>query len=442
MKVVVAARAAPRPLLRSLHRARSVVATAARSAPVRRLRQALAATAPAPVKVAYDRLRVRPRPRWVPLDRLLLGDQGGVDAAAYSRLTGDLMRPSTPIHRWPRVELLRMAASSPVPLARSRLRSTAYVRQALRCVEVTGHYFGLRSEEEILDATEAFLRWDGGALHRRAGGSPPGRRPRVRAVRHSDCYQVVDGHHRLARALINGDERALVDVEWRRVLTPLQQLLLDMSWLQGRRELYQPVTAPELGQAWTLVRRCDDRLARMRSFLEGRHLLPPATSTYLDVASCYGWFVERMGRAGFDARGIERDPRGPTVGQHAYGLDPDRIAVGDCIPLLDALEDRVDVVSCFSLLHHFVLGRGTAPPERLIELLDRVTARVLFLDTGQAHEAWFADQLPEWDADHVRRWLERHTTFDAVVPLGPDDDRRPPFEANYGRMLFACVRAA
>ena len=113
---------------------------------------------------------------------------------------------------------------------------------------------------------------------------------------------------------------------------------------------------------------------------------------------------------------------------------------GDAVEFLRGDTGPYDVVSCFSLLHHFALGRGSVDEVALFRLLDRATGRVLFLDTGQAHEAWFRKSLPEWNADYVREFLEQYGTFDRVIDLGPDQDAVPPYEDNYGRHLFACVR--
>src|SRR5205807_1149221 len=82
-----------------------------------------------------------------------------------------------------------------------------------------------------------------------------------------------------------------------------------------------------------------------------------------------------MGRAGYDARGIERDPLGPRLGNVVYGLEERLIRVGDAENLLPD-EARADVVSCFSLLHHFVLGRASVDAAELVRLLDRVTPLV------------------------------------------------------------------
>lgn len=397
---------------------------------------------PRPVRAGLNRLRVRPGLRPVSLDRCLLGDENGIEAARYAEISGDLLRPSTPIERWPHTLLLdAYRATGAEALTPEGLRESPYVVNGRRCIELTGHYFGATSEDELYEQARAYVAWalEGAPPTARPSASGPRSPVRVRRVRASDCFQVVDGHHRLATARSRGEVEAQVAVEWRPVWTPLQRVLRDMSWLEGQFELYQPVPAPELASRWVLVRRCTDRLAKMSAFLAARGLLPPATRTYLDVACAYGWFVAQMAALGYDARGVERDPRSRIVADHVYGLDPGVVSIGDCVSVLERTAPA-DVVSCLSLLHHFVLGRGACSPERLVELLDRAAGRVLFIDTGQAHESMLGPGLEEWDTDFVHEWLRRHTTFDEIVRLGPDEDGVGPFAGNYGRMLFACVR--
>src|SRR5262245_28993407 len=98
-----------------------------------------------------------------------------------------------------------------------------------------------------------------------------------------------------------------------------------------------------------------------------------------------------------------------------------------------------DVVSCLSLAHHFALGRGAVSVDEFRDQLAHVTRRVLFFDTGQAHETWISADLQKWTPDFIRQWL-RAGGFDEVVALGADHDNQPPYEGNYGRTLFACVR--
>ncbi|MCP9950294.1 ParB N-terminal domain-containing protein [Actinomadura madurae] len=399
---------------------------------------------PAAARVAVSTAVLR-RPWKVPVrfDQLLVGAQGGWTAREFAERTGDLLWPSTPFLDGPHVALLRLADERP-DLTDEEILASGYGRLGLRCIEAGGDYFGGTDEAGVLAAARAFIA-------RYRGEEVPGAQPRpqqsgpqdpvlVAPVRGSDQYQILDGHHRLAIAAMSGADGGNVVAKWLPVTTPLQDLLLKMSWLDGTHELYQPVDAPELRSGWTTVRQCTDRLAKMDAFLAERGI---AGGRYLDVASCYGWFVAEMAERGFDAEGIERDPLAVPLGQAVYGLPDGVVSTGDCVEFLDGHDaGRWDVVSCFSLLHHFVLGRGSVSAEELIRLLDRATGRVLFFDTGQDNEAWFAESLRGWDPARVERFLREHTGFDEIVDLGPDDDARPPYEDNYGRHLFACVRAA
>ncbi len=147
-----------------------------------------------------------------------------------------------------------------------------------------------------------------------------------------------------------------------------------------------------------------------------------------------------MEHQGYDAYGIEQDPLAETLAELIYGLAPGRITIGDGVELLKNDTKRYDVVSCFSVLHHFVLGRSSSSAEELIKLLDRVTGEVLFLDTGEGHESWFKLVLPEWTPSYARQWILDHSSFTSVEAIGRDHDGVAPFEGKYGRTLFACTR--
>ncbi len=371
----------------------------------------------------------RPGRITVPIDRLLLGAQCGWTAREFAERTDDLLWPSTRLVDGPHVALLRL-----VDPTDEEILASPYGRLGRRCIDAGGSYFGATDDAGITEGARSFL--SGRTGERRPQQSGRGDPILVAPIRGSDHYQILDGHHRLARAAVRGDTQVRVVTKWLPVTTPLQDLLLRMSWLDGTKELYQPIQAPELEQSWTTVRRCTDRLEKMTKLLAERGV----TGSYLDVASCYGWFPAEMGRAGFDAQGLERDPLAVPLGRAAYGLAEGQIGTGDAVELLAYSERVYDVVSCFSLLHHFVLGRGSVGPEALAKLLDRATGRVLFLDTGQENEAWFRTSLAGWNAETIADFLRRHTTFDEVLDLGPDDDARPPYADNYGRHLFACIR--
>ncbi len=432
-----------------LDQARHLFTRGSRGA-TRRARQALKSTGLTPSGPVYGRLvdtarsvpippkaRVvlstavlrRPGRVSVPVDRLLLGAQGGWTAREFADRTGDLLWPSTKLVDGPHVALLRDP-----PTSDEEILASPYGRLARRCVDAGGTYFGAADDAGIVAVARAFLSGESGERRpEQSGRLDP---ILVAPVRGSDQYQVLDGHHRLARAVVAGETTVEVVTKWMPVTTPLQDLLLRMSWLDGSKELYQPIEAPELAQSWTTVRRCTDRLEKMRAVVAERGL----TGSYLDVASCYGWFVSEMGKGGFDAHGLERDPLAVPLGRAVYGLEEGRITTGDAVELLSGSERTYDVVSCFSLLHHFVLGRGSVRPEELVKLLDGATGSVLFIDTGQENEEWFRTSLAGWNPTKIAEFLREHTSFDEIVDLGPDDDAHPPYAANYGRHLFACLR--
>ncbi len=380
----------------------------------------------------------------VALDHLLVGGQNRMNATAYADATGDLLWGSRTVADGPHGRLLALASGA--TLSDSEILASDYGLMASRCIALSGQYFDAVDVAEVPRVARRFLadagldgsgQGSGSAELRPPHASAPDAPVRVAPVRGTDYYQVVDGHHRIALASFRGQKDIEVVVDRVGVRTPLMAMLSRMTWIGGADERYQPLAAPELS-AWPTVRACTDRFEAMRRLLADEGIGPGAS--YLDVASCYGWFVAEMAAHGYDAHGVERDPLAPRLGEAIYGLDPARISTGDAVELLGSATRTWDVVSCFSLLHHFALGRASVGAEELVRLLDGVTGRVLFLDTGQAHERWFAESLPEWDTAYVAKFLTTHGSFDRVVDLGPDIDDVEPYSGNYGRHLFACIR--
>jgi hypothetical protein len=372
----------------------------------------------------------------VPIGRVLLGSQNGLTASAWATLTNDPLWPSRPVARGPHAGLLREAGRR--KLSDSAILTSEYAAMARSCIRHTGDFFGATDDAGILAIARGRITRPTPpvSLPRQ---TPPGEPVKVAPIRDSDCYQVIDGHHRVAALAVAG--AAEVPVLVRRIpeSTPLQDLLDRMSWIGGAHELYQPISSPELEQSWRTVRCCSDRLDAMRTMLAD---LGVGNGTHLDVASCYGWFVAEMTSLGFASEGVETDPLAPRLGSLLLGLHENQVTVADAITFLDCDPPRTwDVVTCFSLLHHFALGRGSATAAQLVRLLGRATGKVLFLDTGQEHEEWFHDRLPEWDAAYIADFVRVHGEFDDVIDLGPDQDAVAPYQRNYGRHLFAALRS-
>ena len=401
---------------------------------------------PLPAKLRqrlYQFVPWRPWTVQVSADRLLLGAQNSLSAAEFATRSDNLLWASTRVSDGPHAALLRQAAASP-DLSDDEILEGPYGQFAHMVIRLTGNFFSARDDAGIVAVARDYIARSGDAESGGGTGDTTGRslpRTEIRAtpIKNSDCYQVIDGHHRVAAAVFRGETSIVVRPSWLQLTTPLQDTLDDMTWIGGQRELYQPLDYPELEQSWVTVRKCTDRLDKMVGFLDGLDSLPRPAS-YLDVASCYSWFVAQMSERGYDAYGLERDPLARPLGRAAFGVDPSQVMIGDAVELLSRSDRQWDVVSCLSLLHHFALGRGSVSAEEFARLLDKVTAHVLILDTGETHEEWLRNRLPGWDTDDVRAFLEHETSFDEVIDLGPDEDAVPPYEENYGRHLFACVR--
>jgi hypothetical protein len=389
----------------------------------------------------------RPVQRIVPLDRVLCGGEYGLSPAQYSRHTGNFLRPSTAFARSAHVQFLEQYQQIGDEIFHPDVfRRTAYFANAVECINVIGRYFDCTSEDLVEQIARRFVaHFRNGSPVQISGPrapdvSPPGSMVRVQPVMFSDCYAVIDGNHRLAIAYVRGERSHLVNVEPPAILTPLQELLLDYAWCEGRRELYQPVASPELGESWVLVRRCTDRFEKMKRFLEEHGLMPSRGKSYLDIGCSYGWFVRELDRLGFEAHGVEIDWAAVEIGRRVYGLNPCQVTRSEVVRFLKGHSRSYDIVSCFSLVHHFVMGRGSISAEEMLKLIERATKTVLFFETGESHEAWFRDSLSDWNADHVERWLTDNSGFTKIYRLGTDCDNVLPFADNYGRTLFACMR--
>lgn len=373
----------------------------------------------------------------VPLASMLVGSQGGLSARRFATLSNDPGWPSLPLSESPHVRLLTALHAGEAPSA-DLLEATGYADLARRVLMASSHFFGASDLDGVLETVSR--RLDDSPTEVARGSSTPGEPPLVRPLRFSSMVQIVDGHHRLAQAFVQGDESAVARVARQPATTPLQSLLMRMSWMEGKRELYQPIESPEIsGQEWPLVRACTDRLEMMTSYLDSKGIPGRRDVSYLDVASCYGWFVAQMKERGHQSLGVERDVNAPKIGDIGYHLDPTDVCVSDALAWLRKNEQQFDVVSCFSLVHHYLMS-DVNQAEELVRLLSRATRRVLFFESGQGTERWFARKLAGWDPAAVATFLRKHGDFATVEPLGTDRDGVGAFVGNYGRTLFACTR--
>lgn len=372
----------------------------------------------------------------MPLDRLLIGHQGGYPLERWVRRTGEWSRVSCALTDSPYVTFLQEADEEKVR-DDSWLMSTAYFHMAERCMAATGHFQGAVDPRGIVARMREYYAGHssvGAAPDSRRGRARPGAPIRVWRIEHADCFEIIDGHHRLASNYVRGQHTSEATVHSAK-LTYLQKLLLGVNQASGM-ELYQPLPALEV-ESWRVVRGCEDRLAMMNRFLDGECR---TSGTVLDLACSYGWFVKRFKAAGYTARGIDRDPKALHVGRCVFALEGEELQPARIETFLSDTQEPYDIVLFLSILHHYALGQERAPLEFILGRLDSVTRGVLFLDTGEGHEAWYRDTLAEWTPEHIRKVILQHTSFTSVVALGTDRDSREPYGDNYGRTLFACTR--
>jgi hypothetical protein len=143
---------------------------------------------------------------------------------------------------------------------------------------------------------------------------------------------------------------------------------------------------------------------------------------------------------GFLAAGVERDSFAINIGVSIYGLSHQRFIRSDICDFLQSCTNNYEFTSCFSVAHHFAMGKGPVSAEELIRQLDRITGKILFFDTGQSHEEWFKQALPSWNDNFVERLLRENSNFHSIYRLGRDTDGNDAFSGNFGRTLFACIK--
>ncbi len=358
------------------------------------------------------------------------------------------MRPLTPVTKGYRVDLLKLYDEIGEKVFDDEiLKNTEYYKNISRCMALTGQCFYDRPEY-IPQLMRRFIDQHRGIelnLPAQPGQSDSLMPVWVRPIRSSSYYEVIDGNHRIARAFMRGEKSIKVMIyDDEAVYTPLQQLALDVLWINKQKWLYQPVEAPELSENWILIRQCKDRFDMMDSFLRSVNINNlEYQNTYMDVGSSYGWFVKKMSELGFLSYGVDRDPFGMEIGFKVYGLNRENFILSDIALALERLVNdgkNYDVVSMFSVLHHFVLGKSSCTAENLIKMIDKITGKVLFIDTGQEHESAFAGALDGWNVEFIQKWIKSNSSFTEVIPLGDDEDNREPFKGYYKRTTFACIR--
>jgi hypothetical protein len=212
---------------------------------------------------------------------------------------------------------------------------------------------------------------------------------------------------------------------------------LSSTWIYDF-EYYQPLNKEELN-SWRVIRKCIDRADMMFKYLE-KEKIYLTKSTYADMPCSYGFFLKCYKDKGAKVTGVDIDRSSIRVGEIVYGLKDDEIVYSDVIFFLRNSTTQYDIVSCLSFMHHLVMGSINYPYMSLLKDLDRITNKVLFIDTGQSHEEQYKDKLNSWDDAYIIELIKNNTNFKRVIPLGKDNDNIAKQKNDNGRTLFVCVK--
>jgi hypothetical protein len=376
--------------------------------------------------------------RKIKLGKLLLG--GAHSGITDARISGNLLVPSTPVADSPHAQFLRTYSEIGDAIFESdRFVETAYCKYALRSIELYGRFFSHTDLQGVLQRAKRFVASYNGASYSLEDRhqSLPNAPVEVSRIKYSDCYEVIDGHHRLAVATMRGlDEYPCAILPTDGVFTPMQLMVMDSIWFRGQRRIFQPIPVPEL-QSWSVARKCTDRLALMVAWLRRNGI---SSGSFFDVGACYGWFVSEMAKLGFQASGVEQDGALAAVGRLAYGLHSSAITVQNLGHHLRSTKRKYDAVCCLSVLQNYLLRHEKMTADEFIQLVDKITGSVLFFDTGECHESRLKHPLAGWNVEYIQNWLKENTSFSKIELLGMDNDRYGIFRVQFGRHLFACTR--
>lgn len=375
----------------------------------------------------------------IDLSKVLWGGEQGIPANVYSLRTQNYLRSSTLLKDTPHVKLLELYQNEGENLFKSELYTqTDYYRNICECIEQCGNYFNITDSKKAVDQVRRFIDHFKGKDRPEVYHQSDHEVPLVAKNAFSDFFEVIDGIHRLAIDYVNGVKKVECRLSSEQTVTFLQELVIGNQWTTGQKLLYQPIQAPEFEQ-FTLVRKCSDRFKMMKELINQRGW-DFSGKKYLDLGCSYGYFMDQMQTLGLKSYGVDNCPNSVMLAQICYHQPKERLLSLSLENFFELNEERYEVVSLLSVLHHFLLNRGEITAKDLIREVDKITGKVLFLDSGQSHEEWFKESLPDWDEEKMISWLKEYTSFDEVVTLGKDEDNVGVYSPNYQRSLVACIR--
>ena len=377
----------------------------------------------------------------IQLSKLLIGQQAGLSLRIWIGMTKEYARISKLIKDSPYVSYLKSDING--ESNEELYKKTDYFIMAKICLNHKGHFMGKTTESGIIDWMKEFKKMyysikNGHQFYsdelERKGHSKPGTWILVKKIKQSDYYEIVDGHHRCAIEYVIGNTYInvkIVDESY----SYLQEIILKSHQIHDF-EYYQPLNKPEI-ESWKLIRKCDDRSTMMFNFLTEAGF---DYESYIDLPCSYGYFLSSFKKKGGSVKGVDIDKSSVMIGKIINGFNKDEIIQCDMMEFLDNAEEQYHIVSCLSILHHFVMDYINHSHIALLNNLNKITKKVLFIDTGQAHEKQYAGKLDDWTDEYIIDIIKNNTDFKDVIPLGSDSDNMENQFKNNSRTLFACVK--
>lgn len=391
----------------------------------------------------------------IDLCKTYISGEGGFGPGTWADMTGEMKRASMLLAESPHVDFLEQYREKGQAIFQPEyFIHTPYYKNAMDCVRFNGEYFNHKTLDGIVLQGKSFV-----ALYDRLSNndfgevgyahpvnhSQPGSLPIVRRTWTPGVFQIDDGCHRLATYWVIGRKIVKVVALPESAPTELQSLVARASTERsagekGIKTLLQPIVGWEFDQTWTLLRRCADRFNMMQNFLS-QNFPMLAPSSVLDLAASYGWFVAEFNKNGHTAMGVEANPAAAKIGRIAYGLGLEDMIVGHYHPFLQRCHRQFDVVLFLSQLHHYIPSSHFGDAKSLLQSIDRLTKKVLFLDMGEEHENFLQKQMSGWNAGRIVKFIQDNTSFRQVIPLGVDSDNVGRYAQQFGRTLFACLKS-
>ena len=302
-----------------------------------------------------NNIALKLRVRKINIDKILMGGEGGIGGNHYSVITENITRSSTRITESPHYLFLKEYNEIGESIFNFGVfEKTAYYKNASECIDYNVNYFEITKKDLIIENAKFFINnlylkaesFEGIKNGHYKKGSPIQLRP----IKNSNYYELIDGNHRIACAMIQGEQTVNAIIKRKSTSTAAQDLITSVAWQKNKKELYQPVNLPEV-EDWPVIRVCNDRFTLMKGFLE-KHMLLGKLSNYLDIGCSYGWFVDKFQtELKIESHGIDIDPFALKVGYDIYKIPPGRLRRFNISEYLKETNEKYDVTSLFSVIH-------------------------------------------------------------------------------------------